>query len=384
VTASLGEQTDHDSAAAQQGRPSSRTRRRSVALLLALVVLAGGIATWRVWLSGGQGKNAAATRIDAGVPTAVLVHRTLTAQTSVGGTLGYADDYTVTGRLAGTVTKLPAPGDVIGQGQPLYEVDDSPVLLLYGTTPPYRALAEGTYADDITGTDVRELNRALVALGYTVGLNLDPSSDEFSWQTKTAVKQLQAAHGMKQTGELSLGQVIFLPGPVRVTQLTATQGGAAAGPVFAATSTTRQITATLAATQQTLVKVGDSVTIILPNNDTIPGRIATVGSVATSDSSGTAKISVTVTPTKPEQTGSLDQAPVQVTITTSTVPNALVIPVTALLALAGGGYAVEIVPAQGAHQLVPVTVGLFDSTQGMVQITGAGLAAGQRVVVPAS
>jgi hypothetical protein len=31
---------------------------------------------------------------------------------------------------------------------------------------------------------------------------------------------------------------------------------------------------------------------------------------------------------------------------------------------------------------VPVTLGLFDDTQGLVQVTGSGLAAGQQVVVP--
>jgi hypothetical protein len=61
----------------------------------------------------------------------------------------------------------------------------------------------------------------------------------------------------------------------------------------------------------------------------------------------------------------------------------LAVPVNALVALAGGGYAVEEVDASGVHKLVAVSVGLFDDAAGMVQVSGSGLAAGQRVVVPA-
>ena len=64
------------------------------------------------------------------------------------------------------------------------------------------------------------------------------------------------------------------------------------------------------------------------------------------------------------------------------VTNALVIPVDALLAQSGGGYAVEVVDAHGNHRLVSVRLGLFDDADGLVQVTGTGLVVGQRVVVP--
>jgi hypothetical protein len=89
-----------------------------------------------------------------------------------------------------------------------------------------------------------------------------------------------------------------------------------------------------------------------------------------------------VTPSDPAATGRWDQAPVQVGITTATVPNALVVPVTALLARSGGGYAVEVVGAGASNHLVPVSLGLFDDAEGLVQVTASGLAAGQEVVVP--
>jgi multidrug efflux pump subunit AcrA (membrane-fusion protein) len=83
-------------------------------------------------------------------------------------------------------------------------------------------------------------------------------------------------------------------------------------------------------------------------------------------------------------TGNVDQAPVQVQITTAAVHNALIVPVNSLLALAGGGYAVETVDARRVHRLVPVTPGLFDDADGLVQVSGSGLAPGDQIVVPST
>jgi hypothetical protein len=168
----------------------------------------------------------------------------------------------------------------------------------------------------------------------------------------------------------------------------------------------RQVQVALSASQQTSMAVGDKVSITLPNNRTTPGVVSSVATVATcpsssgsggsrsasaapgtdtcssgSSGSATPTISVGVTPSDPAATGRWDQAPVQVGITTASVPNALVVPVTALLARSGGGYAVEVVGV-GATRLVPISLGLFDDAQGLVQIAASGLAAGQEVVVP--
>ena len=88
-----------------------------------------------------------------------------------------------------------------------------------------------------------------------------------------------------------------------------------------------------------------------------------------------------VTLSDPAATGTWDQAPVQVGITTDRVRGALTVPVTALLAESGGGYAIEVVGAGASNHLVPVSLGLFDDADGLVQVVGSGLAAGQKVVV---
>jgi hypothetical protein len=298
---------------------------------------------------------------------------------------------------------LPALGQVISQGQVLYRVSDSPVVLLYGSTPAYRTLSAGA-----TGADVAELNADLVELGYATSAQLGPTSASFGSATTMAVKKLQAALGVTQNGRLTLGQAVFELSAVRVTTMSAQLGGDTqpGQPVTQATSTTRIVQVALVASQQTEVAVGDTVTITLPNNKTTAGVVTSVGAVATCPSSSgsgrsnsssaapgtdtcssgstTPTITVDITLSDPAATGTWDQAPVRVGITTASVPSALVVPVTALLAQSGGGYAVKVVGAGGTHHLVPVSLGLFDDAAGLVQVSGSELAAGQKVVVPAT
>lgn len=313
-----------------------------------------------------------------------VVRDDLSSQTQVSATLGYTGSYSVVNQAQGTVTELPMVGQVVGQGQVLYRVDGAPVVLLYGTTPAYRSLSEGTYASEVTGADVAELNADLVALGYATRAEIATGSDQFTWWTADAVEKLQKALGVTETGTLGLGQAVFLPSAARIETTSTTLGGSAqpGQPVLTATSTTRQVSIALDADEQSEVSVGDKVTITLPNNQTTPGVISSVGTVATAQPGGSSTITVEVTPTDPTTTGTWDQAPVDVTITTGSVSNALVVPVDALLAQSTGGYAVEAVGAGDIHHLVPVSLGLFDDADGLVQVTQTSLAAGQRIVVP--
>jgi hypothetical protein len=191
-----------------------------------------------------------------------------------------------------------------------------------------------------------------------------------------------------QTGKLSLGQVVFLPTAARVTTLRAGLGAPASGPVLQASATARTVSVALDPDLQSEVTAGDRVTIALPDGSTTPGRVTSVGKVASvsSNNSGGSDtgptVPVQIRPTNPQATGSLDQALVEVAITDHTAHDVLAVPVSALLARAGGGYSVEVVVGDGTHRLVRVHLGLFDDAAGMVQVSGAGLAVGQRVVVP--
>jgi hypothetical protein len=362
--------------------PRGRRRRGWVIGAVVVVVLAGALVTAGGVFDGARSSSASGSSGPA-TSLAAVTRGSLTQQMQVTGTLGYAGSYTVLGRAGGMVTWLPAVGQVIEQGQVLYQVDGAPVVLLYGSAPAWRALTGGT------GQDVAQLNHDLVALGYVNRSNVDSAWAEFSWATRTGVEKLQKHLGVQQSGHLDLGTVVFLPTEARVTALPAGLGGSATGPVLQASSTARMVSVALDADLQSVVKTGDRVTITLPDGSSTPGTVTSVGRVATVGSGNpggdpSPTVPVTIQPTDPKATGSLDQAPVLVAITTTTVRDALAVPVYALLARSGGGYAVEVADPDGAHHLVQVTPGLFDDATGLVQVTGSGLAAGQHVVVPAS
>jgi hypothetical protein len=338
-------------------------------------VAAGGLAAWSAgaFSSGAPSGNGALPAPQ----TQAVTRQSLSATTPVNATLGYAGSYTVRGQ-SGTLTWLPAPGTVIGQGQAVYKTGNgSPAVLLYGDVPAWRALGPG-----VSGADVSQLNHDLVALGDAASAQLRPAGwDDFSSATAAGVKKLQSALGISDpSGSLPLGSLVFEPTALRVATLTASLGGPASGPVLTATSDQHVVMIPLGAAQQSEVAAGDAVTITLPDGATTPGTVSAVGTVA-SGSGSDATIPVTVTLTHPSAAGTLDQAPVTVNITTATVSSALVVPVAALLAQSAGGYAVEVAGADDTRRLVPVSVGIFDDNSGTVQVTGA-LVPGERVVVP--
>lgn len=376
--------------------PARRRRRRRRRVLVGLVIVAVLVAAALGAKAAGLfGKPAppAAGVADNAYPTSLstVTRENISSQTQVSATLGYAGSYTAVNQVQGTYTSLPAAGQVVAEGQVLYGVSGNPVVLLYGSTPAYRSLSEGTSTTPVTGTDVAELNADLVALGYATSAEIPAGTDSYTSATLAAVEKLQAAHGFAQTGTLTLGEAVFLPAAARITAVTPSLGSPAqvGQPLLTASSTARQVNIALDASEQSEVAVGDRVTITLPDNDTTAGVVSSVGTVATTpsangggDSGSGPTVTVLVDPTDPAATGSWDQAPVEVSITTQSVQDALVVPVDGLEALSSGGYAVEVVGANGVHHLVPVSLGLFDSASSNVQVSGAGLAAGQRVVIP--
>jgi len=394
-----------------------RRRRGWVLALAVVVVVAAGLGGADAAGVFRAPKPAASTSAYA-TGTAAVTRGPLTEQTQENGTVGDSGSYTVVvpgssggsssspGSGASTFTWLPPVGQTIREGQQIYQVSGTPVVLLYGNVPAYRDLAEG-----MTGADVTELNTDLVKLGYTTAAALGPRSgwDYFSGETAYALGLLQAHLGLTQTGTLPLGQAVFLPGAIQVTSLgTGAVPGApatAGGMVLTASSLTPVVTIDLDASLQTEVAVGNKVSVTLPDGAVTPGVISQISTAsaasapsASSDNdsgsgnsgsgnsgsgnsgSGAATITVVVSLSDLKAAGDLNQAPVEVTITTGSVANALIVPVEALLAQPGGSYAVE-VTGPGRHHLVKVTLGLFDDAAGTVQVTG-NLTAGQRVVVP--
>jgi len=375
-------------------RAAGRRRRRAAvvaALIVAAGVTAGIVLAGPPWWSAHPAAVVAAT-----LGSAPVVRTDLQNTIQVSGSLGYAGSYTIVNQAAGTAyTALPAPGATIQRGQELYEVDGTPVTLFYGATPEWRALSGGVPA----GRDVAQLDRNLIALGYGAGLVV---SDYYTDATAYAVGLWQAARGLPVTGTVPLGQVAYAPGPLRITGVTPVPGSPPqpGTSILTATSPVPVAVAEVPVGQEYLVKAGDSVTVTLPDGvTTTPGVIASVASVASAGNgspgaapgqspgagsgSGTSQdtVQVTVRLTQPDAAGHLDQAPVSVNIISAQARGVLAVPVSALVALAGGGYAVDVVQGSTVH-LVAVQAGLFSQT--LVQVSGSGLTAGQRVQVPSS
>ena len=371
------------------GRPD---RRRWRLVLVVIVVVAAAAAAIAV---AGVLKRTAAPGAGGGgafkTSTAVVARRTLVSQTQVNATLEDAGAYSVVNQASGTLTRLPAVGKVVRQGQALYQVDGLPVVLLYGNVPAWRTLSAG-----MTGRDVRELNAALVRLGYASAAALGPRAgwDYFSSETAYALEQFQEHLGITSpTGKLNLGQAVFLPSAVKITAwATAVAPGVAAtagAALMTATSDSPVVTIALDTSQQAEVKAGDTVSVTLPSGTITPGVVTSVGTVATTNATtGATTITVLVALKHRAVARKLSSAPVTVSITTGRVRNALVVPVTALLAQPakgrGGRWGVRGRGGRrGGHHLVPVSVGMIDNAAGLVQVTSSRLTVGQRVVVPA-
>jgi peptidoglycan hydrolase-like protein with peptidoglycan-binding domain len=377
-------------------------------------VVAGGVAAGLIAATSGAATGSGAGQAHGGrrLATAPVVRTDLTNTVQVSGALGFAGSYTVANQMPGNAyTALPAAGQVRRRGQRLYEVDGSPVILLYGPRPEWRDL----YLGVTPGPDVAQLDANLIALGYATPATLTVSGT-FTAATSFAVQRWQAALGLTVTGVVPAGQVAYAPGPLRVASLDVTLG-AAAQPgvaVLAATSARPVVSAALPVGQEYLVHRGDRVSVTLPDGtSTVPGVVTGVSRVASAgpgsgDSGGGAgapspgplatggpgsggsggpggpgsgdTVQLTIRLAHPRAARGLDQAPVTVNIVSARASGVLAVPVSALVALAGGGYAVQVVSGGGAH-LTGVHTGLFSSS--LVQVTGPGLRAGLSVAVPA-
>ena len=143
------------------------------------------------------------------------------------------------------------------------------------------------------------------------------------------------------------------------------------------------------ASDQETVSLGDSVEIELPTDERVPTKITFIDQVVTQTQAGEF-IEVILEVLNPNEIEAYDQAPVKVFVTTEVSENVLFVPVNALLALAEGGYALEVYEGEtegGTFQgesgvdtsYVAVEIGVF--TDGFVEVKG-NISEGQIVVVP--
>jgi hypothetical protein len=333
-------------------------------------------------VTGGSGGTAGAAQAVAAPHTQAATLKDLVERASMDGDLGYGDTRSIRSRKAGTLTAMAPAGTLVERGGGpfslswLYEVDGRAVPVLYGTLPMWRPLTAGV--DD--GPDVRQLEENLVALGFA-----DPAvmtvDDEFTSATTAAIKRWQKALGWDETGTVDPSDVTILEGPVRVAATTAVVGDelGPSAPVLDVSSPSRQVTVQASLSERELLDVGDAVEVVLPGEHSVGAHVTDIGRTATAQGDGAPTIKVTITLDDDAAAGDLDAAPVDVEVTEKAATGVLAVPVAALLALAEGGYGLEVLSADGTTHLVGVEVGMF--ADGWVEVTG-DVAQGDQVVVP--
>ncbi|MGF7237898.1 MAG: peptidoglycan-binding protein [Frankia sp.] len=349
-----------------------RTSRR-LSLAGGLVVLVGTVVAATLGLGGGRSGSSTSGSGEAPPATVAVKKGTLTQAQNVGGILSYGEPVALVAPVtSGVVTWVAAPGTVVRAGEPVYRVDDEPVVLIHGSITPYRTLHEGD-----AGADVNELKAALAQLGF----GAQAANDTFDAATTQAVKAWQAELHVGRTGTVAPDQITVAVGDIRIASqqlpVGSHLGTSSNQTVLTYSGTTRVATIPLDVDQQQFVKQGNAATITLPDGTHLAGTVGSVGKVAQTIKDKQI-INVIVGIADQKALGSLDAAPVSLRVVTGTRTNVLVVPVEALLALPGGGYGLEVV-GTGTTSYVPVKAGMFAG--GLVEVGGAGIGVGTIVGV---
>lgn len=397
----------------------SRSVRVGVAIgvLLAIGILAFLLKPQRKPAADGPSRPAAAA-------TATITRMNLASTLKVNGQLGYGSEHSIKAGGEGQVTRMPKFAATLTRGTPVFRIDDQPVVLFYGRTPLFRRLD----ATGLVGHDIKMVADNLRALGYAIGrqppvgssvaqaannatAGTDPAPDPapspsaqalqpsapapaptaapapvpritvrpgdgvLTGALQAAIRRWQRDVGATPTGVLEPGSVVVQAHEIRVSSVSGQLGDSADSPLISVTGTSKVVTASITADEMEAVRAAKKVSITLPDGSKVTGRIKAISRVvATPDGGDAPAATVTVSVQRASAIRDLDSAPVQIDFTAVSRKGVLAVPVGALLALSGGGYAVQV----PGGSLRPVTLGLF--AQGMVQIEGPGVSEGTTVV----
>jgi peptidoglycan hydrolase-like protein with peptidoglycan-binding domain len=272
-------------------------------------------------------------------------------------------------------------------------------VLMFGDSPAWREFQNGM----TPGEDIRQLEENLVALGHGSfeSLIVDQNFDN---ETADAIRQMQVDLGLTATGEIAFRDVIFLPGTSVVESSSSYPSLGATitpsstlvslfsiervetqivqdGNIWTTAESLQRVITTIEVADQRLIDVGSEVRIELPDESIVTGAVIEIGSIAVVPQGGQNDpyLEVTVAIDGDVNLYEWTGAPVTASITKNLAEGVLSVPVTSLLALLGGGYALEVIEPTSTR-LVPVDAGVY--ADGWVEVTGLGLEAGIEVVTP--
>jgi peptidoglycan hydrolase-like protein with peptidoglycan-binding domain len=350
--------------------------------IMAVVLLAGVTAAAAIAFSSSDSQNtatdAAESTPDEGnreINTAVVARKDFVEETEVDGTLGFGASETLPNLASGVLTWLPQPGDIVEVGDTLFEVNARPVILVTGKRPYHRTL-DSRSSD---GPDVEQLEQFLTDAGFADESNLTVDRD-FTSSTANAIERWEASLGLEETGSLPLGTLVVRSAGFRIEAVNASLGQQInGGSVLVVTSTERLVTVPLDTGLTGLLTEGQIVDVELPDESVVPGTVTFVSDIAVTEGQGPQATSYLEVEIVLDGEGSaFDQSPVTIRVEEILEEDATVVPIASLLALAEGGYAVEVVTEQGAV-LVGIRLGTFLDNE--VAITGE-VAPGDQVIIP--
>ena len=300
----------------------------------------------------------------------VVVDREFTAETAAMVERWQADlEVEVDGIVeARDIVFVPGPAQII-------ETIDST-----GSITPGTSIAKLSFGSELSGPDVLQLEQALVRLGFTAEATM-VVDDVFTPETRASLLEWQVATGQEPDGVLHVGDVVVVEAAVRVTaEIAAVGAQVSPGTAVIGVADVEQIVSfELDAADQSLADEGDRATVVLPDTVELVGVVEEIATTATTTQDGSTSFAVTVRLDDPDAVGDLTEAPVDVELVGSSVSDVLAVPVSALIALSDGGYAIEADSGSG-FRLVAAEPGFY--ADGLVEIDVVGVEVGDLVALP--
>jgi len=275
-------------------------------------------------------------------------------------------------------------------------------ILMYGDISVRREFREGMSP----GKDIKQLEENLFALGYA-DFGISQIDQAFDISTANAIKKMQADLGLIETGSISIGDVVFLPGTsviqssqafpflgtsvnsnvpllsLKTTEKIETKIGER-GEVSTTVESLQRVKTSIEVADKELIIIGSSVKVELPDESIVSGTVREIGSIAVwpqGNQTGNPLLEVSASINGNIVFHQWTGAVVTVLITQTLVEGVLAVPIPSLVALLGGGYGLEILEGDST-KLVAVETGVYDD--GWVEVKGEGLTEGSKVVVVGS
>lgn len=290
----------------------------------------------------------------------------------------FGDPWSLAIAAQGVVTASHPTGTVVRPGESLIRVNERPVILAAGTMPLYRTLekVDTRQRDEnnkrlrlLEGPDVRQLQQLLVDTGHDADGTLELDG-VFGSSTEKAVKAWQGATGLAATGRVDSSQLVFAADAVRIGSTIRI------GSQFTTLDVTRAEATVQVDTNnrdRSAISPDTAVQIVVPGADRISGTATKQEQATGADGSAIWRTTITAAGELPD---GLSSATIEVVDVAAA--DATLVPASALLALAEGGFAVELVEGDGTRL---VRVELIDVLDGQAAVRGE-LSAGDTVVVP--